>query len=567
MFAGSVKYKGFKCFKNDWAGFDEFKPLTVIIGRNNSGKSHLLDMVELLTRPTGEKQPYSVLCKGVLDESFLMSVFRPNTSDGGLPGDHWKQNGRDLVGTPIKWTYKQAENKYSIIEDGHDLHKSNAINIERKKRVSSRLISVNSPLAKKKFRRILADRDIRPEKAEYDLELSFNGSGATNIIRRYIVSSTLSEDLIQVELLEALSEIFGSDGDFKKIEIRHHDEEEEHWEVYLGEPKKGLFPLSSSGSGLKTIILVLLNLFVIPEMEQKDRKDFVFAFEELENNLHPSLLRRLFKFITGYVKREECFVFLTTHSNVSLDFFSSLSESQIIHVSHNGESASAKTITAHFDQVSLLNELGAKPSDLLQANGIIWLEGPSDRIYINRFIELFSDGELHEGHDYQCAFYGGSILAKSTFSSPDESDKTFANLLRLNNNIAVVCDGDRTAGSGAGSKIKGRVQKVKAEVNGIENSYLWITEVKEIENYIPGEIWAQVYNQKSIPSPEKYDKFPTQKLSKDDYILKYLGRKSFDKCEFASSAAPLLTKAMLENRFELKDSMKELVAQIRKWNE
>ena len=33
---------------------------------------------------------------------------------------------------------------------------------------------------------------------------------------------------------------------------------------------------------------------------------------------------------------------------------------------------------------------------------LIWVEGPSDRIYINRWIELFSEGKLEEGRDHQC---------------------------------------------------------------------------------------------------------------------------------------------------------------------
>ena len=33
----------------------------------------------------------------------------------------------------------------------------------------------------------------------------------------------------------------------------------------------------------------------------------------------------------------------------------------------------------------MLNDLDVRASDLLQSNGIIWVEGPSDRIYIKRW--------------------------------------------------------------------------------------------------------------------------------------------------------------------------------------
>ena len=48
MRAESVYFKGHLCFQREWAGFDTIKPINVIIGRNNSGKSHLLELVEAL---------------------------------------------------------------------------------------------------------------------------------------------------------------------------------------------------------------------------------------------------------------------------------------------------------------------------------------------------------------------------------------------------------------------------------------------------------------------------------------------------------------------------------------
>ena len=35
-----------------------------------------------------------------------------------------------------------------------------------------------------------------------------------------------------------------------------------------------------------------------------------------------------------------------------------------------------------------LDDIGIKASDILQSNGIIWVEGPSDRIYINKWIDF-----------------------------------------------------------------------------------------------------------------------------------------------------------------------------------
>ena len=515
-----------------------------------------------------ESKNRRISCSGTLDEPFLQNAFPRNRSRGNLGGNHWEDHGKKLIGTPVDWQMDRDAKVSELTIPSDANHQIERINNERLKYISQFLPNVRCSASGKLFRRILADRDIVPETAGKDLTLSRNGLGATNIIRRFITSSNYSEDLIQFTLLKALDEIFGSDGNFQRIEIREHDESEDGlWEVFLGEPSKGLIPLSRSGSGLKTVLLVLLNLIVIPKIEKIKPEQMVFALEELENNLHPALLRRLFKYIANFAVREQTYIFLTTHSSVALDFFSTLPHSRTIHVSHDGTSAKAKTVSAHLDRVGLMNELGARPSDLLQANGVIWLEGPSDRIYLNRFIEIYSDGKLREGRDYQCAYYGGSVLAKTEFSSPDESNDDFVNLLRLNNNIAVICDGDRTSASGAGSRIKKRVQRIKSEVEKIDRAFFWITDAKEIENYIPGEVWKKIYSHpKDVPDPDAYDKFPTKKIEPNGFVFRKLKRKSFDKFEFASEAAPLLTKANLDHRFEIKLTVGRLVEIIHEWN-
>jgi len=441
----------------------------------------------------------------------------------------------------------------------------------RKKHIHKLLDSAQSPLSGSNFRRLLADRDIQPEDPSNRLKLADNGQGATTILDLYLRSSKRPSDLIQHTLLNALNQIYGSDGTFTLIDTKHHVEIDDPFlkdkrEVFLREDSKGLIPLSRSGSSLKTVILVLLNLLVIPHQHETSRSKYVFAFEELENNLHPALLRRLLGYLERFIERENATLFLTTHSSVALDFFGASQNAQIIHVTHDRESAYTKTISAHFDRCGILTELGARPSDLLQANGVLWVEGPSDRIYLNRFIEIFSDNSLREGRDYQCAFYGGSLLAQSQFSSPEEESDELANLLRLNNNIAVVCDGDRTTVDGEGANLKDRVLRIQNELGEIRSSHLWITDAKEIENYIPKEAWSAVYGIEVKCDPGQFDKFSSDNLDDKSFVKKQLNRSSFDKVKFAIQAVPHLTRELLSPRFELESQITRLVDTIRGWN-
>ena len=578
----SVKFTKYKCFQNDWAGFDEVKPVTVIIGRNNTGKSHLLHLVEGACGNDLLGRGWYLKVQGKLDESSLARQFNKGTSGGELGGRWWEDHGNYFVDTTVLASVS-GSGKFLHIElpDSFDLkvglRNPNVPRVieERSSKIKNIIQLGNHTFSGLNFRRLLADRDVKPEPETRELELSVDGSGATNIIRKYINSSNEAypRNLIQKDLLASLNQVFAEDGQFSEIQIQHHDDIEDvnsqgptYWEVYLGEKHKSLIPLSSSGSGLKTIILVLLNLLIVPQFEGKSKSSYVFAFEELENNLHPALLRRLFYYIEDYAVNNGVSIFLTTHSSVALDLFGSSPNAQLIRVTHDGRTANARTISAHFDQLSVIAELGAKPSDLLQANGIVWVEGPSDRLYINKWIDLFSEGKWKEGRDYQCAFYGGALLARVEISDPDDNEDQLVNLFQINPNLVFVCDGDRTAKIGAGSRLKKRVRKIKKQVERIPDSFIWITEAKEIENYLPGDVLGNYIGSNMSPKdPGQYERFfPTS--NGNSYMEQHLGRKTVDKVELALKTVPLMDKEKMSSRFDLAKGINGIVERIEMWN-
>ena len=45
----SLKCKNFGCFADEPLGFECIKPVNIVVGRNNAGKSTLLDMFEQAT--------------------------------------------------------------------------------------------------------------------------------------------------------------------------------------------------------------------------------------------------------------------------------------------------------------------------------------------------------------------------------------------------------------------------------------------------------------------------------------------------------------------------------------
>jgi len=581
MIIESIKFQGHRCFKEGWSGFDDIKPVNVIIGRNNTGKSHLLDLVSTLCKGDLKKSGWEFLCSGKLDEESLKTQFRLGTSGGMLGGDFWGSHGQFFKEKNISWILDKTGNipiESIRFESGFEpsislpAYHAATITEARISGIRDVLLKTAKPiLSGCNFKHLAAERDIVSAGANSEMRLESNGQGATNIIRRFLNSSSsaISRDLIQHNLLKALNEIFGNDGKFTEIQVKEHDDQQEsgaqhgQWEIFLGQEKKGLIPLSRSGSGLKTIILVLLLLLVIPSIEKKEKKDYVFCFEELENNLHPSLLRRLFEFINKYCITEGAKVFLTTHASTALDFFGFSKDAQIIHVTHNTDSALATTVSAHFDKIRVVSELGAKPSDLLQANGIIWVEGPSDCIYINRWISLYSNGQIVEGRDYQCAFYGGALLSRTQFTSPEEAESDLVNLFRINPNIVVICDGDRAAEK---ARVKDRVRRIRGEVCKIPGALIWVTRAREIENYIPGNLIAKAFGLSSVPDPDRYEQFFPRKVTPNNsYVERRMKRKSIDKMELATLCAPNMELPIMSARFDLDDQMKQIIERINSW--
>lgn len=117
---------------------------------------------------------------------------------------------------------------------------------------------------------------------------------------------------------------------------------------------------------------------------------------------------------------------------------------------------------------------------------MIWVEGPSDRIYIKHWLELYAArrGEpapIERVH-YAFVSYGGALLKHLalTDDAPDRVD-----LRSINRNFVVVIDRDHSAlpdGSFAGAK--GRLL-AEAEALAVDDT-IWITEGYTIESYLPG---------------------------------------------------------------------------------
>lgn len=292
-----IRVNNFKCFGNDEQGFDCIKPVNLIIGRNNSGKSSLLDLIDYIVKVPPKIPPNlwhqgkspEVIVQSPLTEIELRKIFNESTSGGVIPGqNHWLFGIR-LVGLDFKWALSTTHgHRFIYIGDCEDGTRP-IDGIQNSEHYLQLIADTKiNPLIGKEFRRIYAERNIVPEKdSGENLDVSGDGRGVTNVIQNFINKANLQSDLVERTLLDELNIVFRPDANFTDIVCQQLDNGA--WEIYLEEETKGRIPLSQSGSGLKTIILVLVYIHLVPVVVKKDLSSFVFAFEELENNLHPAL--------------------------------------------------------------------------------------------------------------------------------------------------------------------------------------------------------------------------------------------------------------------------------------
>ena len=546
MIDSILKIKEYNCFGEDFEGYDSIYPLNIIIGRNNSGKSSLLDIIELfLNKDPNIKGDYKFLYSKKLTEEDIGTVFIPGTTGGGLSGDHW-QFGQNYLGTILTMeVYKKSRQLIDISLKLGNPHVDSYITEMAKKCTIS--------LKEYKVKRLRAERHIVPEE-DMERVVQEDGAGATTIIQRYITKSDLPSELVEKQFLNELNKIFEPDLKFIDIVVQQSGI---LWEIYLEEEGKGRIALSKSGSGIQTVILILIYIHLIPHSENKLLSNYLFLFEELENNLHPALLRRLFLYIKDVALKNKAYFFITTHSNVVIDLFNNDNSAQILHVIHDGKYSKVKKVKAYAEIKGVLDDLDIRASDLLQSNGIIWVEGPSDRIYLNKWIELYSNGELKENAHYQIVFYGGRLL--SHLSADSNIDPDLINILKVNNNCIFLMDSDKKRKNESLNDTKSRI---KNELNNI-NGYVWVTKGREIENYIPEEILSAYLGKDKLPTFEQYEAL-NEYL---DNVKKKEGNKYLsNKVLFAEKIRTYMNETNYYLKYDLKDQLRGVINFIKKWN-
>lgn len=78
----------YKCFSN--IHIDNIKPINIIIGKNNIGKSSVLDIIEGIYGSRAININTKIILTKEMDEDVISRVFQKNTSGGTIGGNHYE---------------------------------------------------------------------------------------------------------------------------------------------------------------------------------------------------------------------------------------------------------------------------------------------------------------------------------------------------------------------------------------------------------------------------------------------------------------------------------------------
>jgi putative ATP-dependent endonuclease of the OLD family len=194
----SVKIRDYKCFGHEEQGFEKILPINIIIGKNNSGKSSLLDLIEFLIDP--DKDIIAIkngITKCILSLTITENVIKEVISDyaktSGSKDEVWFKPITDHCNERNNIVSKNVS--FSIESHNEIILINNKNNYGQYQQSFLRVF--NSFFKNKVFKRINAERDITPETFYAKDSLNSNGKNATNIIWKYLAIKGYDQNLIR----------------------------------------------------------------------------------------------------------------------------------------------------------------------------------------------------------------------------------------------------------------------------------------------------------------------------------------------------------------------------------
>lgn len=284
----------------------------------------------------------------------------------------------------------------------------------------------------------------------------------------------------------------------KEIIVKDNDKRQEY------------FDLSRVGAGVQEAIMLATYALMY--------ENAIICIEEPELHMHPRMQQEFVEFLLNETPNNQYFI--ATHSaqlintihdpdiREKIEIYRILTNnegwSNMDHVSDKAE--------GHYELFRTLELMGYRASDLLQVPIILFVEGQSDAIYIREWIRLM-DSRLKAGLHYEFMAYGGRSFVHLSGSEIDSSDEEqvinkLIEIPKIVRNFVVVFDSDLDSDSSTDPMYLKKTH-FRDNVNDNRNGFVWITDGREIENYVPPQFITGFLDTKYKNLEEKAENWVT----------------------------------------------------------
>ena len=321
----------------------------------------------------------------------------------------------------------------------------------------------------------------------------------------------------------------------------------------------------------------------------------VLLIDEPELHIEPRFLRALFEFLVWYVSRSKNNIgsseaklvdrvnmklnenarfsnlipdslgntlhvkqiFISSHSSVLINEFLHLEDSASIYEFNLEECEYVQTMgkVAQFHNFgnaykkqglfssvrkvgkhpsSIFDSLGCKGADLLQCNGVVWVEGPSDVIYLDKWLKMHSEENalpvLRRGIDFEFQMYGGTLLDSICLikngSDEAKEQRKLVSMFSFSRNAYVLADSDAVFSDDGSvvdkSNFFAAKKFIQSEINRLNSQGyklgMWYaendTELRTIEDYLDEDsLGIAISSTKKIAAQKRVATWTEKKLN------------------------------------------------------
>lgn len=393
-----IKISGWRSFDENGVILDVLKKNNIIIGPNNSGKSNVAKYFLYLKSIAGtlsERKDNSLLFHNIEHETIDTDTWAWLSNDMycelelQLENNSWsdsvlKPNLEEEITLKVRHRVSEKYIQLYIAQSGKDI-----ICIDKPYKILNKQTNNYQDITNnidyvddsyiywKAFLDSLLFIDpIRHHNRDSKESTDFYFDGAKILETLYDVNKK------QVKIWSAyINKMYTWLSEILNENVTGIDVSKDDYRIHINRGGQNLISsLPQLGTGVSQVVMLLSYLYL------NMKKKLNVFLEEPESNLHPDSVVKLIDIFNR--EFPEHVFFITTHSSILIDQLDDTwSINKISREANNASKIYSCENIVH--KYELLDDLGIRASQLLQSNMIIWVEGPSDAIYLKNGSKIF----------------------------------------------------------------------------------------------------------------------------------------------------------------------------------